>query len=56
LQALESSPHAHGQQHIDSDHCSLECEGSFLDDFSDIDSFSDEVNKFFFFFFAELTA
>ncbi|XP_059449743.1 DNA (cytosine-5)-methyltransferase DRM2 [Corylus avellana] len=38
--ALESSPH--GQQHIDSDHCSLECEGSFLDDFSDIDSFSDE--------------
>ncbi|GLT53642.1 hypothetical protein SLA2020_269000 [Shorea laevis] len=37
--ALESSPQ--GQQHIDSDHCSLECEGSFLDDFSDIDSFSD---------------
>jgi hypothetical protein len=53
LQALESSPQ--GQQHIDSDHCSLECEGSFLDDFSDVDSFSDnEVNIFF--FFAELTA
>ncbi|XP_041009061.1 DNA (cytosine-5)-methyltransferase DRM2-like isoform X2 [Juglans microcarpa x Juglans regia] len=36
--ALESSPQR--QHHIDSDHCSFECEGSFLDDFSDIDSCS----------------
>lgn len=39
LQALESSPQI--QPHIDSDHCSLDCEGTFLDDFSDFDGFSD---------------
>ncbi|KAJ7974593.1 DNA (Cytosine-5)-methyltransferase DRM2 [Quillaja saponaria] len=37
--ALESSPPE--QQQIDSNNCSSETEGSFLDDLSDIDSFSD---------------
>lgn len=39
LQALDSSPQ--NQQQIDSDSLSSDVEGSFLDDCSDIDSFSD---------------
>ncbi|KAH0984852.1 hypothetical protein GBA52_012029 [Prunus armeniaca] len=37
--ALESSPQE--QQQVDCNHCSSDNEGSFLDDFSDMDSFSD---------------
>ncbi|XP_030965964.1 uncharacterized protein LOC115986792 [Quercus lobata] len=36
---LETSPQE--QQHIDSDNYSLDCDGSFLDGFSDVDSWSD---------------
>lgn len=47
LQALESSPpELHSpqeQQQIDSDLFSLDCDGSFLDDFSDLGSSDDEV-------------
>lgn len=53
LQALESSPpelhsppeqsSSQEQQQIDSDLFSLDYDGSFLDDFSDLDSSDDEV-------------
>ena len=38
---LETSPQE--QQHIDSVNYSLDCDGSFLDDFSDVDSYSDNL-------------
>lgn len=51
LQALEESPEEQVQQ-TEPDNCfsDFDCEGSFLNDFSDIDSSDNEVTNFFFLF------